>query len=154
MKKSRRTRQVPPPPSADTRAMLGRSRISNGHELLPSVDGRSLYARLMRSTLESFVAHCGGPENISAPTRAIARRAACLEAELVHCEARFAQARADGKAPGADALAMYSTLSNTQRRLLNDLGLQRRPELAPTLDEYLRSKQRHAYADDEEGVSA
>jgi hypothetical protein len=120
-----------------------RARISNGHELLPGTDLRGSYPRFMRDTLESLINHCGGEAYITEPLRAVARRSAVLEAELVYLEAGFAALRAADKAPSTDDLDLYSRLANTQRRLLETLGWTRHQAvLTPSLDDYLRS--RHA----------
>lgn len=116
----------------------GRARITNGSELLPTVDGRSTWARLFRDIVEAMAAHCGGSDRLSEPERMTARRVAAMEAELVYLEAGFAQSRADGKAPTASDLDLYSRISNTQRRHLEALGMQRRPrDLVPDLQQYV-----------------
>lgn len=69
------------------------------------------------------------------------RRAAALEVELVHLEGTFAEARAAGRAPDAADLDLYSRITNTQRRVLDSLGMQARPQdVTPTLDAYLRQR--------------
>src|SRR5690348_9214168 len=75
-----------------------RSRVTNGTDLLPSVDGRSTPARVMRDTYQAMVSHCGG-EHITEARRLLARRVACLEAELVNIECRFALIRVEGNTP-------------------------------------------------------
>jgi hypothetical protein len=102
-----------------------RSRITNGSALLPSVDGRSIWARLFRDTFDGLVAHCGGPSVVSETMRATARRAAALEAELVHLEDSFALARQNDQAPPTHDLDLYGRLADRQRRLHEVLGWQR-----------------------------
>jgi hypothetical protein len=44
------------------RSPMVRSRIGNGSALLPNVEGRSVWVRLMK---EGLLAHCGGEEAAS-----------------------------------------------------------------------------------------
>lgn len=123
------------------RSTLARSRLTNGSELLPDVDGRSTWARLFRDLLESMEAHVGGAGKQTEPERLISRRVAALEAELVAMESRFANLRMEGKQPSAGDLDLYSRMSNTQRRHLESIGIQRRPrDLVPDLRSYVEGK--------------
>src|SRR6516165_2449430 len=113
-----------------------RSRITNGSALLPTVDGRSPWARVMRDTYRAVIQHCGGDDAISELERMVARRIGALEAELVHMEDGFATLRAAGGEPDATSLDLYSRLSNTQRRHSEAIGWARRPRdvtMAPHL---------------------
>jgi hypothetical protein len=109
-----------------------RSRIGNGKALLPDVDGRSATMRRYREILAQLVADMGGTP--SEAQTIIARRAATL---AVWCESAEAH-----MANGADLdIATFSTATNTLRRLLQDLGLERRAKnITPSLDEYLTAK--------------
>jgi hypothetical protein len=119
-----------------------RSRITNGKALLPSVDGRSLWARLMRDTLSALLVHCGGGD-VSETKRLVARRVAVLESELVHMEDSFAKLRAEGAEPEPAAVDLYGRLSDRQRRLAEPLGWERTArEITPTLAEYLAQQTR------------
>jgi hypothetical protein len=99
------------------------SRITAGLDLLPSIDGRSTPARVVRDTFHAMLAHCGGAEHISEARRLLARRVACLESELINLECKFASIRAEGGTPGAKSLELYGRLSAHQRRCLEALGL-------------------------------
>lgn len=107
-------------------ARCARSRLTNGRVLLPSVDGRSPWARHFRDTRDAVLRHLGGDELASEPESMMARRIACLETELVYLEHQFATHRAAGSAPDADALDLYGRLANGQRRFLEAIGLERR----------------------------
>lgn len=101
-----------------------RSRVSNGRALfVADADGRSAWARRFRDLIAMHSADKGGPDNISEGERSIIRRAAALEVELERLEARFATA---GEADAAD-LDLYGRTSNTLRRHLETLGIQRKP---------------------------
>jgi hypothetical protein len=103
-----------------------RSRITNGSELLPGIDGRSAWARLLRDQIEALTAHLGGADRMSEPERMTARRAAALEAELVFLEAKIAELRTAGLEPPERLVDLYARLANGQRRHLEALGFDRR----------------------------
>jgi len=137
MKRQRSNGHRSPACSADTAAAkpTARSRIGNGSALLPTVDGRSIWARLMRDSYTGLLAHLGGADHVSETQRMAARRVAALEAELVHLEDAFARARAEGGEPDMASLDLYSRLSNTQRRLNEVLGWQRQArDVTPNRD--------------------
>jgi hypothetical protein len=92
-----------------------RSRIRNGSRIVPLSDGRSLWCRLVKDTLQSLQVHCGG--SLSETQRLMARRVSTLEAELIYLEDQFAQARAEGREPEIAALDLYGRLADRQRRL-------------------------------------
>ena len=72
----------------------------------------------------------GGVDNCSAAERSLVRRAAALSVELERLEVKFATA---GEASIAD-LEAYGRASNTLRRLLEAVGLQRRPRDMTVID--------------------
>lgn len=122
-----------------------RSRVTNGVGLLPSVDGRSSWARIMRDTLSAMLTHLGGADLASEPQRMLARRVAALEAELIHLEDKFARARAEGREPNAADLDLYSRIASAQRRHLEAIGLQRVPrDITPDLSDYIKRGRRPA----------
>ena len=115
--------------------------MTNGSSLLPTVDGRSIWARLMRDSFAALVTHCGGADHVTETMRATARRAAALEAELIHLEDKFARTRADGGEPDASDLDLYGRLADRQRRLHEVLGWQRTPrDITPSPLDYARAK--------------
>jgi hypothetical protein len=108
------------------RKLMGRSGVSNGKRtfLDREVDGRSVWARRFRDLIGAHVADLGGDTETSTAEMHIVRRASALCVELEIIEQRFSQSP-NGGTP-ADLL-IYSTLSNTLRRLLESVGLKRRP---------------------------
>jgi hypothetical protein len=77
----------------------------------------------------------GGVDNTSAAERHIVRRACVLIVELERLERKFAQA---GEA-SADDLDVYARISGNMRRLLESVGLRRRPrDIGPTLSDIMR----------------
>lgn len=105
-----------------------RSRITNGSDVLASVDGRSANVRRYRDILAQLISDMGGdPSEAQAQ---IGRRAAAL---ALWCEDKDAAA-ANGEPLD---IASYTTASNALRRLLADLGLERRARnVTPTLAQY------------------
>jgi hypothetical protein len=112
-----------------------RSRVTNGKELLPGVDGRSLWARRYRDVLTLHLSDLGGEDNISEAEKTLARRAACLVVELELMEVRFATGdEPDTEDTTANMLDRYQRTANTLRRLLESLGLSRRTKDINTID--------------------
>lgn len=114
-----------------------RSRVSNGRGLFAEGgDERGAWARRFRDLIGDHVADMGGADTLSEAQKSLVRRAATLEVQLEQLEARFSEAPADI----AD-LNLYSTLSNTLRRLLADIGLERRSkDVTLDLQTYLRQR--------------
>jgi hypothetical protein len=114
-----------------------RSRVSNGStQFLDSVDGRSALARRYRDILADLSSDLGG--NLSAAKLMICRRAATI---AVWCE------QVESKMAEGDEInvAEFTTASNALRRLLADLGLERKAkDVTPDLQTYLQSKGRVA----------
>jgi len=99
-----------------------RSAITNG-KLLPGIDQRSAWVRRCRDIIAEHLSDLGGHDNCSAAERSIVRRASVIEVELEMLEAKFATA---GQAT-ADDLDLYQRTAGNLRRLLEAVGLQRRP---------------------------
>jgi hypothetical protein len=111
-----------------------RSAVTNGSVVLPGVDGRSTWVRRLRDLIALHVADLGGEDTISEAERSIVRRAATLTVELERLEAKFATA---GQAEAGE-LALYTTTSNTLKRLLEAVGLRRRSrDVTPDLHHYI-----------------
>ena len=78
----------------------------------------------------------GGEDNASAAERSIIRRAAVLTTELERLEVKFALA---GEASAGD-IDLYARVAANLRRLLESIGLQRRPrDVTPDPLVYARS---------------
>src|SRR5262245_2792713 len=110
-------------PSVGPTKNAQRSSITNGSKLLAGIDGRSAWVRRAKDLIAEHLSDLGGPDNTSAAERSITRRVAVLSVELEHLEARFATA---GSASAED-LDLYQRTANSLRRLLEAVGLQRRP---------------------------
>jgi hypothetical protein len=109
-----------------------RSRVSNGSAVLDGVDGRTAPMRRYRDVLAELITDSGGDP--SGAQQAIARRAATL---IVVCE----QAERELLAGGVLDLAEFTTACNSLRRLLSDLGLERRArDITPSLASYIATR--------------
>jgi hypothetical protein len=125
---------LPDRPAVDHPKDRQRSRIGNGTALLPGVDGRSAWVRRAKDVIADHLSDLGGVENTSAAERSIIRRVSTLTVELERLEAKFATA---GAASDWD-LDLYQRTAGNLRRLLEAVGIQRRPrDISPTLNEYL-----------------
>lgn len=101
------------------------SRVTAGLTLLPSVDGRSTWARIMRDTFDGLISHAGGADYVPLTKRLLARRVAAMESELIFIEDRLAATRAAGGEPSLTDLDLYSRMTGAQRRCLEALGWER-----------------------------
>lgn len=102
-----------------------RARVRSG-QLLPGIDGRSWWTRRCRELIAAYVADLGGVDNVSAAERAICRRAATLQIELERLEFKFAMLPDDVAASAAD-IDLYQRTAGGWRRLLETVGIRRRP---------------------------
>ncbi len=101
-----------------------RSRLTNGSVVVLNADNRGTWARRKRDLIELHLSDLGGAENTSEAERAIIGLAATLKVELEQLDCKFAQA--GGAAP--QDLDLYSRVSGNLRRMLESLGLERRPK--------------------------
>lgn len=121
-------------PQMDDRSETLRTRVTNGRDVLPAVDGRTLWVRRLKDVMLALIADLGGEDAISEAERNIVRRTATQTVAIEKLEARFAQ---DGEASDR-GLDMHQRLSNTLRRNLESLGLKRRSrDITPDLSEYI-----------------
>ena len=123
----------------DRRPSRQKSRQANGTALLPGVDGRSAWVRRCKELIADHISDLGGVDNASAAERSLVRRACVLTVELERMEKQFALA---GQASAED-LEIYARVAGNLRRLLESIGLRRRPrEVTPTLQQYLAAGER------------
>lgn len=93
------------------------------------MDGRSAIARRYRDILAQLTSDVGGDP--SEAMGLVIRRATTL---AVWCE----QAEADAAGGKSLNIGEYTTATNTLRRLLLDLGLERRmKDITPSIDSYI-----------------
>jgi hypothetical protein len=90
----------------------------------------------MRDVFEMHINDLGGVDAASAAELSIARRVAVLTTELEKMEAVFAVSDST-----PEQLTLYQGAANSLRRMLESLGLQRRPrDVTTTLQEFLAAK--------------
>ena len=108
---------APRPRAADPKSH-GRSRISNGKDLLPNVDGRSLIARRFRDISNAILRDQNSDQCSEARLQLIRRFAAC---------AVIAEQMEAGLARGEPInIAEHSQLSSMLTRLASRIGIDRR----------------------------
>ena len=112
----------------------GRSRISNGKDLLPGVDGRSLVARRYRDISSAILTDQGGADACSESRVQLIRRFAAAAVLAEQLEARLAN--------GEDiSIAEHALLCSTLVRVARQIGINRAAkDITPTLDQYLRGR--------------
>jgi hypothetical protein len=101
---------------------------------LSDLDRRTAAYKRTCAIISSLQVDLGGADRLSCAQRQLTQRAAMLGAILEDQESRWLAGEPID--PGA-----YTTLSNAQRRLLSDLGLERQTrDITPTLQEHLARK--------------
>jgi hypothetical protein len=119
-------------------AIEGESKRNGGGKTrlltLSDLDSRTRACKHALDLRAGFLADLGGSETASAGERELAQRGAILGAMIEDQEARWL--RGDGI-----QLSEYATLVNAQRRVIADIGLERRArDITPTLHELLANK--------------
>lgn len=110
------------------------TRMGTGSSVLPGVDGRTGPARRYKELVANMAADLGG--DLPTAKQAVVNRAATLIVWAEKAEAEFANS-------GELDTATYTTAINSLRRLLADIGLDRRAkDITPTLSEYISSYDR------------
>jgi hypothetical protein len=101
---------------------------------LADLDGRTRAAQGVSKTINAIATDLGGAEHLSTGEHQIIRRAALTGAMLEDMAARWLMGEPVDP-------ALYATLSNAERRLLETVGLKRRPrDVTPSLSQYLASR--------------
>jgi hypothetical protein len=119
---------------APKRKSQGRSRVGNGSALLNRVDLRSVWYRRFKDLLND---HFSDIPDASFAESSILRRCSVIEVELETMEERFA---ARGHAE-PEELDLYQRTASGLRRLLESVGVKRRPrEIQQTLEAYLEQQ--------------
>ena len=115
------------------RKPTARSRVSNGRDVLPNIDGRTMLARRYRDVLAAVASDQGGVDHLSEARIQLVRRfaaAACLAEEM------------EAKLVGGQAinLAEHALLCSTLVRLAQRIGIDRRARnVVPDLRDYLEA---------------
>lgn len=108
--------------SADAAEMAGRSE-AGGRKVrllcIDDLDGRTRAAQLVTRTIDAITSDLGGEANLSTGEQLLVRKVAMTAAMSDDLAARFLTGQEVDP-------AVYCTLSNAERRLLETLGLKRR----------------------------
>jgi hypothetical protein len=112
-----------------------RSRVSNGHDVLPNVDGRSIIARRYRDITTAILADQGGADRCSESRTQLIRRFAAAAVLAEQMESRLANGEQID-------IQEHATLSSTLVRLAQRIGIDRAMhDVTPSLDQYLADKE-------------
>jgi hypothetical protein len=133
--------------SADTRKAHARSRVSNGRDILPNADGRSLISKRYRE-IASAVASQQSASDLSEVRQQLIRRFAAASVLAEQLEARLANGeRID--------VSEHALLVSTCVRIAGRIGvaIHRRSKSVPTLAEYLASQRESEDAEDDAEVA-
>jgi hypothetical protein len=110
-----------------------RSRITNGSDLLPGIDGRSTVARRYRDIAGAILVDQGGIDHCSESRKQLIRRFAAAAVLAEQLESRLA----NGEQVDINE---HAVLSSTLVRLAAKIGIDRVPrDVTPTLGELLRA---------------
>lgn len=116
------------------RKPTARSRISNGGDVLPNVDGRSLVARRYRDIASAIVADQGGAEHCAEARLQLIRRFAAAAVLAETMEAKLANGETID-------IAEHAQLTSAMVRVATRIGIGRRAKnLTPTVREYVNAK--------------
>jgi hypothetical protein len=123
---------------ADATDMQARTEAIGGPKVrlltLADLDSRTRACKQALALRDGFLADLGGADYATVAQRELSQRGAILGAMLEDQEARWL--RGDGV-----ELPEYCTLVNAQRRVLADIGLERRQrDVTPSITEYIAQK--------------
>jgi hypothetical protein len=108
--------------------------VSNGRDILPDVDGRSLIARRYRDVVGAILADQGGEDRCSESRKQLIRRFAAASVLAERMEAQLANGEEID-------ITEHAMLSSTLVRLASRIGIDRMPrDVTPTLREYLSTR--------------
>jgi hypothetical protein len=107
-----------------------RSRVSNGRDVLPNVDGRSLIARRYRDIASAILADQGGLEQCSESRLQLIRRFSAAAVLAEQMEARLANGEEID-------VSEHALLCSTLTRLASRLGIDRVPKPVMSLGDLL-----------------
>jgi hypothetical protein len=112
-----------------------RSRVTNGRDILPGVDGRSLVARRYRDIATAILVDQGGQDQCSESRQQLIRRFAAAAVLAEELEARLARGENIN-------ISEHALLCSTLVRVARQIGVDRiAKNITPTLDEYLSAKE-------------
>ena len=121
-----------------------RSRLSNGRDVLPDVDGRSVVARRYRDIISAVACDLGGAEHLSETRLQLIRRFSAASVLAEQMEASLARGEQIN-------IREYSLLVSTIVRVAQRIGIERRARnVTPSLGQYLSNKKANSADTDAE----
>jgi hypothetical protein len=121
-------------PHVGQRSAAQRSRITNGRDLLPDIDGRGAIARRFRDIVSAILVDQGGVDQCSESRKQLVRRFAAAAVIAEQMEAKLARGEQIN-------IAEHATLSSTLIRLAQRIGIDRRTKnITLTLADYLAAR--------------
>jgi len=115
------------------RKPTARSKVTNGRDVLPEVDGRSAIARRYRDIMSAILIDQGGVDMCSESRRQLVRRFAAAAVLAEQMEARLARGEVID-------INEHALLCSTLVRVAQRIGIDRRSKnVTPTLRDYLES---------------
>jgi hypothetical protein len=118
-----------------------RSRVTNGSDVLPGVDGRTMIARRFYDVLQSLIADQAGLDRCSEAKLQLIRRFAASAVMAEELEAKLARGEQID-------ITQHAALSSTLVRLAQRIGIERRARnVTPSLNQYLAGKTAPANGD-------
>jgi hypothetical protein len=121
-----------PSPATTVRKPTARSRVTNGKDILPGVDGRTLTARRYHDLIASLTSDAGGDKKMSEARRQLIRRFAALSVMAENQEAQLVMGNPLD-------LAEHCQISSTLVRLATRLGINRASKVVTPLRDYLEA---------------
>jgi hypothetical protein len=118
----------------DPRPPRVRSAVTNGRRLFVVGDGNSAWSRRYRDLIAGHISDLGGATVLSESQMSLVRRASAIECELEQMEGRLSRG-------GNVDLDGFTRAASHLRRILETLGLERRPREVQTLGEYLTARE-------------
>ena len=132
------TRKLAHKPQHGMRKPTFRSAVTNGRDVLPGVDGRTLIARRYHDIMSAILIDQGGEDRCSESRKQLIRRFTAAAVLAEQMEARLVSGEQID-------VQEHALLASSLVRVAQRIGVNRIPRnLAPTLDDYLRTKQTEA----------
>jgi hypothetical protein len=125
-------------PVTVARQLYARSSVSNGRDILPDIDGRSLVARRYRDISFAMLADQGGDDQCSESRKQLIRRFAAAAVLAEQMEAQLARGESIN-------ISEHALLCSTMVRVAQRIGVDRvARNITPTLEQYLERRRSEA----------
>jgi hypothetical protein len=126
--------------SGDARPPRQRSAVTNGRRLFVDGDGNSAWSRRYRALVGRHISDLAGGEGLSEAQLSLIKRASAIELELEQMEGKLSK----GETIDLD---LFTRSVGHLRRILETLGLERRPREIDASDDTIEQAWREAEAE-------